>query len=111
MRVRTTPTSATPMKNRSVLALKKLISPSTMCRLIRRKKQCTPGCANGAARKSKQKGVPVYVVAHNSMLQQIAQRGINSRDELLQIERFGQKRVDKYGDAILAVLASDQDDE
>jgi superfamily II DNA helicase RecQ len=56
-------------------------------------------------------GVPVYVVAHNSMLQQIAQRGVSSRDELLQIERFGQKRVDKYGDAILDVLASDQDDE
>lgn len=56
-------------------------------------------------------GVPVYVVAHNSMLQQIAQRGVSSRDELLQIERFGLKRVDKYGDAILAVLASHQDDE
>lgn len=56
-------------------------------------------------------GVPVYVVAHNSMLQQIAQRGISSRDELLQIQRFGQKRVDKYGDAILNVLASSQDNE
>jgi superfamily II DNA helicase RecQ len=52
-------------------------------------------------------GVPVYVVAHNSMLQQIAKRGISSREELLQIERFGSKRVEKYGDAILDVLAGE----
>ncbi len=56
-------------------------------------------------------GVPVYVVAHNSMLQQIAQPEVSSRDELLQIQRFGQQRVDKCGDAILNVLASSQNDE
>jgi ATP-dependent DNA helicase RecQ len=54
-------------------------------------------------------GVPVYVVAHNSMLQQIAKRGIHSREELLQIERFGPKHVEKYGDAILNVLAGETD--
>lgn len=53
-------------------------------------------------------GVPVYVVAHNSMLQQIAQRRVSSRDELLQIARFGPKRVEKYGDAILDVLAREE---
>jgi len=55
-------------------------------------------------------GVPVYVVAHNSMLQQIARRGISSREELLQIARFGPKRVEKYGDALLNVLTADQQD-
>ncbi len=54
-------------------------------------------------------GVPVYVVAHNSMLQQIAQRGVSSGEELLQIPRFGPKRVEKYGDAILGVLAGEVD--
>ena len=51
-------------------------------------------------------GVPPYVVAHNKALQEIARRSIKSRDELIEIERFGEKRVEKYGEAILEVLQS-----
>ena len=48
--------------------------------------------------------VPAYVVAHNAMLEEIARTTPTHRDQLRQIGGFGPKRIDLYGDAIIAVV-------
>lgn len=48
--------------------------------------------------------VPPYVVAHNTMLEDIARTHPKDRDQLRQISGFGPKRIDLYGDAILAAV-------
>ncbi|HEV2109364.1 MAG TPA: HRDC domain-containing protein, partial [Thermomicrobiales bacterium] len=51
--------------------------------------------------------VPPYVVAHNAMLEEIARARPRSRAELQHIPGFGPKRIDLYGDAILAAVDGD----
>lgn len=79
--------------------------PSTQSELDPAHQQIYDKLRHWRSTQAQTEGVPVYVVAHNSMLQQIAQRGVRSREELLDIARFGPKRVEKYGDAIMDVLA------
>ncbi|HXH69252.1 MAG TPA: HRDC domain-containing protein [Pyrinomonadaceae bacterium] len=51
-----------------------------------------------------QTGLAPYMIAHNDSLMQIAILQIKSKQDLLQIKGFGEKRAEKYGDEILRVL-------
>ncbi|MGI8640974.1 MAG: HRDC domain-containing protein, partial [Pyrinomonadaceae bacterium] len=49
-------------------------------------------------------GVPPYLIAQNDSLMQIAKLQVGTKEEILQIKGFGEKRTDKYGDEILNIL-------
>jgi ATP-dependent DNA helicase RecQ len=53
-----------------------------------------------------QTGLAPYMIAHNDSLMQIAILQVKSKEDLLQIKGFGEKRAEKYGDEILKVLNS-----
>lgn len=48
--------------------------------------------------------IPPYMVAHNYWLKQMAKMPVRSKEDLLGIKGFGEKRVEKYGDDILRVI-------
>jgi len=50
-----------------------------------------------------QTGLAPYI-AHNDSLMQIAILPVKSKEDLLQIKGFGEKRAEKYGDEILRIL-------
>lgn len=52
-----------------------------------------------------QTGLAPYMIAHNDSLMQIAILPVKSKEDLLQIKGFGEKRAEKYGDEILRVLS------
>jgi ATP-dependent DNA helicase RecQ len=52
-----------------------------------------------------QTGLAPYMIAHNDSLMQIAILQVKSKEDLLQIKGFGEKRAEKYGDEILRVLS------
>lgn len=51
-----------------------------------------------------QNGLAPYMIAHNDSLMQIAVLQVKSKEELLPVKGFGEKRVEKYGDEILRIL-------
>lgn len=51
-------------------------------------------------------GVPVYAVLTNGQLAQVAQKKITTKASLKEIEGVGDARVDKYGEALLRLLAA-----
>jgi ATP-dependent DNA helicase RecQ len=56
---------------------------------------------------AKELGMPPYVIFHDSTLRLIAASTPSTLDELRQINGVGATKLDKYGQAILAVLAED----
>jgi superfamily II DNA helicase RecQ len=54
--------------------------------------------------KANRDGIPPYMIAHNDSLMQIARFGVKSKEELIGIKGFGEKRAEKYGDEILEIL-------
>ncbi len=50
--------------------------------------------------------VPTYVVAHDKELITIAKQNIEKLDDFKNIKGFGKKKIDKYGDDIIALLNS-----
>lgn len=54
--------------------------------------------------RANQDGLPPYMIAHNDSLMQMARMSVTSKDELLQIKGFGEKKAEKYGDEILEIL-------
>jgi ATP-dependent DNA helicase RecQ len=55
--------------------------------------------------RSKQDGVPAYVVFHDSTLAEIADRRPKSPLELRSVSGVGPTKLERYGDEILAVIA------
>jgi ATP-dependent DNA helicase RecQ len=55
--------------------------------------------------RARQDGMPPYVIAYDRHLEDIARLRPHALNELRQIAGFGQSRIDKYGDEILAVIA------
>jgi superfamily II DNA helicase RecQ len=49
-------------------------------------------------------GVPVYMIFTNEQLAQIVQQQVSGKSDLAKIDGVGQARVDKYADALLAIL-------
>jgi ATP-dependent DNA helicase RecQ len=55
---------------------------------------------------ARERGVPAYVVFHDSTLRALAASRPGTIDDLRGITGIGQAKLDAYGDALLAVLAS-----
>ena len=53
---------------------------------------------------AREKGMPPYVICHDSVLKQIAARAPTDTMALGQIKGMGPAKVTQYGDAILAAL-------
>ena len=56
---------------------------------------------------AKELGMPPYVIFHDSTLRLIAASPPSTLDELRQVNGVGATKLDKYGQAILAVLPED----
>jgi DNA helicase-2/ATP-dependent DNA helicase PcrA len=54
---------------------------------------------------SRAEGKPAYVIFHDSTLEEIAKREPSSLDELLEVPGIGPTKADRYGDAVLKVVA------
>ncbi len=59
--------------------------------------------------RASQDGVPPYLIAHNDSLMQMATLPIATHEDLLQVKGLGEKRVQKYGDEILRILAANRE--
>jgi superfamily II DNA helicase RecQ len=57
---------------------------------------------------AREAGVPPYVVAHDSLLRDIATVRPQTESQLIQIKGMGPKKLDKYGAAILVVVMGDE---
>jgi ATP-dependent DNA helicase RecQ len=58
-------------------------------------------------RLAREQGVPPYVIFHDSTLIALASRRPRSLAELSDIPGMGQKKMERYGSAVLAVLSAD----
>jgi ATP-dependent DNA helicase RecQ len=56
--------------------------------------------------RSRDDGVPAYVVLHDSTLQELAAVKPRTHDELAGIKGFGPVKLERYGEDLLAVMAS-----
>lgn len=54
---------------------------------------------------AEEQGVPPYVIFHDATLHQIAQAQPTSSEGLLSISGIGQSKMEKYGDAVLDLMA------
>jgi ATP-dependent DNA helicase PIF1 len=50
--------------------------------------------------------VSAFIIAHNSLLEELARRKPQTAQALLGVKGFGQNKLDKYGSEILAILKS-----
>lgn len=53
---------------------------------------------------SKQEGIKPYFIFNNAEMEEIMKINPRTKTELLQVKGFGQKKVEKYGEAILEIL-------
>jgi ATP-dependent DNA helicase RecQ len=56
--------------------------------------------------RSREDGVPAYVVLHDATLRELAASQPRTRDELATVKGLGPVKVERYGEELLAVLAS-----
>ena len=57
------------------------------------------------AEKAREQGVPAYVILHDRTLTELAIQRPQSPNALLQIPGIGQAKAERYGEALLALLA------
>jgi translin len=60
--------------------------------------------AQWRTRKSTEENVPPYIIAHNSILKEIVKLHPTTPRELYAIKGFGERRVNKYGKEIIAII-------
>jgi ATP-dependent DNA helicase PIF1 len=58
--------------------------------------------------RAKKDNTSTFIVAHNSMLEELARRKPQTSQALLGVKGFGQGKLDKYGTEILAILTADE---
>jgi superfamily II DNA helicase RecQ len=58
--------------------------------------------------RSQEDAVPAYVVLHDTTLRELAAIRPRTKDELAGVKGFGAVKVERYGDDLLAVLASER---
>ena len=56
--------------------------------------------------RSREDGVPAYVVLHDATLRDLAAARPASLHELAAVKGFGPAKIERYGDDVLAVVAS-----
>jgi len=57
------------------------------------------------AARAKADGVSAFIVAHNTLLEELARRKPQTSQALLGVTGFGQNKLDKYGQELLEILA------
>ena len=57
------------------------------------------------ADKAREQGVPAYVILHDRTLLELAAHRPQSQEDLLEIPGIGQAKAERYGEALLALLA------
>jgi ATP-dependent DNA helicase RecQ len=57
------------------------------------------------AEQAKAQGVPAYVILHDKTLNELAARQPTSPDALLDVPGIGQAKAERYGAALLVLLA------
>ncbi|MDP1607295.1 MAG: DNA helicase RecQ [Rhodocyclaceae bacterium] len=58
------------------------------------------------AEQAKTQGVPAYVILHDKTLHELAARTPTNQDELLDVPGIGQAKAERYGAALLALIAT-----
>ncbi|MBM7096234.1 NERD domain-containing protein [Bacillus sp. H-16] len=56
---------------------------------------------------ARKEGIKAYMVFSNSEMKALIEKPPATKDELLEVKGFGQKKVEKYGEGILAVISND----
>jgi len=56
--------------------------------------------------RASQDGLPPYMIAHNDSLMSMAKQHVKTLEELPQIKGFGEKRTQKYGEEILQIVST-----
>ncbi len=49
-------------------------------------------------------GLAAYMIAHNNSLKQVVQLPVQTIDDLRQVKGFGDKKIEKYGAAIVEIM-------
>ncbi|MGA1793477.1 MAG: HRDC domain-containing protein [Thermoplasmatota archaeon] len=57
-------------------------------------------------RMAREEGLPPYCIASNLSLVEMVNRGVSTKEELLEVPGFGQGRVEKYGALLLGSLST-----
>ena len=53
---------------------------------------------------AEKEGIPPFVIANNSHVSEIVRKEIKTLDALKQINGFGKKKVEKYGQDIIGII-------
>ena len=61
---------------------------------------------NWRAKRSRDDKVSAFIIAHNSLLEELARRKPQTAQAMLGVKGFGQSKLDKYGDELLAILTA-----
>ena len=59
------------------------------------------------SRLARQQGVPPYVIFHDTTLRAMAQARPRTRAQMIDLPGVGKTKLDRYGEAFLAVVATD----
>ncbi|MDD3041269.1 HRDC domain-containing protein, partial [Bacteroides sp.] len=54
--------------------------------------------------KSREEGIKPYYICNDKQLEDLIQKMPKSKEELLTVSGFGEKKVEKYGDEILEIV-------
>ena len=68
-------------------------------------RRCSTSCARCAKRLADEQNVPAYVVFSDATLAEMAARQPATSAALLEVNGVGQTKLERYGDAFLAVIA------
>ncbi len=99
-----TPDTFQPVKSFTEKPAKAEIAPPEPIVLTAEQEKSYAALRNWRNEQASQTGLAPYMIAHNDSLMQIAILQVKSKEDLLQIKGFGEKRAEKYGDEILRVL-------
>jgi ATP-dependent exoDNAse (exonuclease V) alpha subunit len=58
--------------------------------------------------RARQDNTSTFIVAHNSLLEELARRKPHTAQALLGVKGFGQGKLEKYGPELLAIIAADE---
>jgi ATP-dependent DNA helicase RecQ len=105
------------LKGETVLQLRRQISRRQKSALAGRRKTSTavpadshPGIFEALrtwrAAEAKAQGVPAYVILHDKTLHELAARQPTNQDELLDVPGIGQAKAERYGAALLDLIAT-----
>jgi ATP-dependent DNA helicase RecQ len=97
-----------PVKTFTEKSAKAEIIPPEPIVLTAEQEKSYAALRNWRNEQASQTGLAPYMIAHNDSLMQIAILQVKSKEDLLQIKGFGEKRAEKYGDEILRVLSAEE---